>query len=602
MPTISPQNSAPEDMDWLARSVKGVVWRLKPSDETLAFRIASDHNLDEALARILAARQVGVDEVEGYLNPALRTLMPDPYVLADMEKAALRLALAITNRETIGVFGDYDVDGVTATSLLALYLQAFDLDLKVYLPDRVADGYGPSVKAFDALRHDGASLVITVDCGASAHEPIEQACADGLDILVMDHHLMSGPPPAGAQAVVNPNRPDDLSGLTNLSAVGVTFMLLVAVNRVLREQGFFKDHPQPDLRQWLDIVALGLICDVMAVKGLTRAMIAQGLKIMTHQLDHGQGGNPGLAALAERCGVKTPASPYHLGFLIGPRINAAGRIGHANIAFDLLTTKSGEKRRALTEKLHLMNAERQAIERDVLAAAIAQVEAMALLPDVIVCAGEGWHPGVIGIVAGRIKERFDRPAVVIGFDGDEGKGSGRSITGVDLGAAISTAREKGALVAGGGHAMAAGLTINRTQLATFTENVQTALTQDVKMALQSQYTQIDAVVAPSAVTGNYARLIAQAGPFGTGNPEPVFMLENVRALYPKLVGDAHIACTLTSDGGDEARAIAFRCSDDAMGEALMSGKRLHVSGRIKVDDWRGGDAGQFQISDVAYTD
>jgi len=590
----------------IARSVTGVPWMMKPADETTVFKMAASHDLEEALARILVARGVGPDAAERYLNPSLRTMMPDPDTMRDMPLAAERISTAIMTDETIGIFGDYDVDGVTATSLLFLYLQSLGQEAKVYLPDRVADGYGPSIGAFRTLKEQGANLVVTVDCGASAHEPIDAAGRDGLDIVVLDHHQMSGPPPQSARAVINPNRPDDLSGLTNLSAVGVTFMVLVAVNRSLRKEGYFKDRPQPDLRQWLDIVALGLICDVMAVTGLTRAMIAQGLRVMTRQLDHGTGGNPGIAALATRAGVKTPASPYHLGFLVGPRINAAGRIGHANMAFDMLTSADPAHRRAMAEKLHMMNAERQAIESDVLASAVAQAEAMiernGSVPPVIVVHGDGWHPGVIGIVAGRIKERFNRPALVIGFDGETGKGSGRSIEDVDLGGAISDAHKNGLLIAGGGHAMAAGLTIGRAYLPAFLDYVSERLVDAVTTAIASRKKWIDGVVAPCAVTGPFAALIAKAGPFGAGNPEPIFVLRDVTASHPKILSDAHIACTLMSDGGDIARSIAFRCTDDPMGTALLSGRRLHVAGRIKADDWRGGEAGQFQINDVAYAD
>lgn len=590
--------------DIVAHSVRGVPWHLKPADEAAVFRMASAHSLDEALARILVARSVSEGKAEDYLNPSLRAMMPDPSCLTDMDPATARLQSAIMRGEIIGIFGDYDVDGVTATSLLFLYLQALGQTAKIYLPDRVADGYGPSIEAFRTLKEQGATLIVTVDCGASAHEPIDAAGQEGLDIVVLDHHQMAGPPPQGAFAVVNPNRPDDLSGLTNLSAVGVTFMVLVALNRSLRGAGYFNDRAQPDLRQWLDIVALGLICDVMSVTGLTRAMIAQGLRIMTQQMDHGSGGNAGIAALATRAGVKTPASPYHLGFLIGPRINAAGRIGHANMAFEMLTTNDEAKRRHLAEKLHVMNAERQAIEADVLAAAIAQIDGvidtLGHVPQIIIASGDGWHPGVIGIVAGRLKERYDRPAIVIGFDGDIGKGSGRSIDGVDLGGAISSARSDGLLVAGGGHAMAAGLTIDRSQLGGFAEIVQARLFDDVNDAIANRKKWVDGIVAPSAVHASFAALIAKAGPFGNGNPEPVFVIRDIQVLRSKIFSNAHISCSLVSDGGDEARAIAFRCVDDEIGEALLSGRRLHVAGRIKADDWRGGDAGQFQITDVAY--
>jgi len=342
----------------------------------------------------------------------------------------------------------------------------------------------------------------------------------------------------------------------------------------------------------------------MQVKGLTLAIIAEGLRVLSRQLATGEGGNAGLASLAKRAEVKGVASPYHLGFLIGPRINAAGRIGHANMAFELITTSDVRKRTNLTEKLHVLNAERQEIEAGVLEQAIAQVESADNVPDIIITASKGWHPGVVGIVAGRLKERYDRPAIVISLTQDSGgfigKGSGRSLTGVDLGSAIAKAREEGLLIAGGGHAMAAGLTIAEEQLPAFTTYLNESLGDSVREALAGRSLTIDAIVAPIAVSAQFARLIEQAGPFGPGNAEPLFLLENVRAFYPKIVGDAHVSCVLKSDAGEEVRSIAFRAGDDEVGKALASGERLHVVGKIKADDWRGGNAGQFQIVDVTY--
>jgi len=591
----------------LAHSVKEQPWVLRSSDEQTAQQLAEAHKLDPVIARILSSRGIHVGEVVDYLNPSLKTIMPDPYTMQDMEVSAARLADAIMNEQTIGIFGDYDVDGVTATSLLYLYCREFDHYPEIYLPDRVADGYGPSYEAFLNLQERGAQVIVTVDCGAAAHEPIERACAAGLEVVVLDHHLMTSPPPADAVGVVNPNRPDDQSGLNNLSAVGVTFMMLVAVNRILRERGYFnpsnngKVMKQPNLLQWLDIVALGLVCDVMDMKGLTRAFVAQGLRVMDAKSN--PKGNAGLTALGKCAGVKGVPSTYHLGFLIGPRINAAGRIGHANMAFQLITSEKPEQRLRLAEQLHEMNAERRAIEGDVLEAAIAQVEEQATLrdglPDVVIAMGEGWHQGVIGIVAGRLKEKFHRPSIVIAGEGNVGKGSGRSLDGVDLGGAVGMAREAGLLINGGGHEMAAGLTINVDRVEEFGAFMHEALSSSIHEAIARQHLKVDAVIAPSAVSARFASLVGQSGPFGPGNSEPVFMLEQVRALYPKQVGDGHIACLLQTEGGSEARAIAFRVKDTPIEEALYSGAFLHVAGRVKADEWRGGDHGQFQIMDVA---
>lgn len=569
-------------------------WRLREADARAAMAIAQSCELDPVLARILAARGVSAENAGRYLNPSLREEMPDPFVLKDMEPATERLAEAILKGQTIGVFGDYDVDGTTASSILKIYLDWIGASSLVYLPDRITEGYGPTASAFKALQKEGADVIVTVDCGASAQEPIEQAAHDGVDIVVFDHHLMSGPPPDGARAVVNPNRPDDISGLENLSAAGVVFMGLVALNRALRDAGYFNGQSEPNLTRLLDLTALGLVCDVMPITGLTRVLVAQGLKVL------GGDGNSGLKALGQRAGMKGPPSAYHLGFLLGPRINAAGRIGHARLAFELMTTSDPAKRQDLAERLHILNAERQEIEARVQEAALRDIEVhQRHADDVIVTAGEGWHPGVIGIVAGRIKDIYDRPVVVIGLDGGEGKGSGRSIAGVDLGAAIGEAREAGLLIAGGGHAMAAGLTIESSRIGAFRKALNERLHPEIAKARENRTLDIDAVIAPSAVTKTFADLTAEAGPYGPGNPEPVFALLNMRAAHAKVVGKGHVSLTLKSETGESVRAIAFRADGEPAGEILKSGRRFHVAGKIRADDWRGGDAGQLQISDVA---
>jgi len=578
----------------MGATASGRVWRLREAGRDAALATAEATGLDPVLARILTARGVAPEKAAHYLNPSLREEMPDPLVLKDMDRAVARLVRAVTDGETIGVFGDYDVDGTTASAILKIYFDAIGVSSLIYLPDRISEGYGPSAEAFRALNRDGASVIATVDCGAAAHEPIEEAAKDGVDIVVFDHHQMSGPPPQGAAAVVNPNRPDDASGLGDLSAAGVAFMAMVALNRALRENGYFKDRDEPNLMSLLDLAALGLVCDVMQITGFTRVLVAQGLKVL------GGDGNKGLKALGLRAGMKGPPSTYHLGFLIGPRINAAGRIGHARLAFDLMTTDDPIKRNALAERLHVMNAERQEIEAQVQAAALRDIEInQRHADDVIVTAGEGWHPGVIGIVAGRLKEVYDRPVIVISVDGGTGKGSGRSITGVDLGAAISAAREEGVLAAGGGHAMAAGLTISADRISAFRKLLNDRLARAVIVARTNRTLEIDAVVGASAVSKTFSELIATAGPYGPGNPEPSFALLNMRAEYLKVVGKGHVSLTLVSETGESARAIAFRAEGEALGEILASGRRLHAAGKIRADDWRGGDAGQLQISDAA---
>lgn len=578
----------------MGATASGRHWRLRQADPREALTISQKSGIDPVLARALAARGVTHETAGAYLNPSLRDEMPDPSVLKDMDRAAARIADAIMKGEQAGVFGDYDVDGTTAAAILKRYFNAIGAPLAIYLPDRIAEGYGPSIEAFRALKSEGASLIITVDCGASAHEPVEQAAAEALDIVVIDHHLMNGPPPEGAVAVVNPNRPDDISGLSNLSAAGVAFMAVVAVNRTLRDAGWFKDRNEPDLRALLDLAALGLVCDVMPLTGLTRVMVAQGLKIL------GAGGNPGLAALGARAGVKGPSSAYHLGFLLGPRINAAGRIGHARLAFELLTSSDKAKCNELAERLHVMNAQRQEIE------AAVQEDALRLIArdkldqdDVIVVAGEGWHPGVIGIVAGRIKEIYDRPAIVVSLEGETGKGSGRSITGVELGDAVTSLKNDGLLIAGGGHAMAAGLTVPALSINDLRRQLNDMLGASVQTARQNRMRDIDAMIAPGAVSKTFAEMIGRAGPYGQGNPEPVFAIANLRPDYVKIVGENHISATLISDGGEAVRAIAFRAAGEPLGEMLKAGGRVHVAGKVRTDDWRGGDSGQLHIADIA---
>ena len=575
--TASAQSAAPSfddiELPSMGEPGSGRRWRLRAADPRRVQAIAQEAELDPILARVLAARGVGADDAKAYLKPTLRDALPDPYVLKDMEAAAERIAKAIINGEGVGVFGDYDVDGTSAAAILKQYFNMIGAPMEIYLPDRMSEGYGPSIEAFLALKDQGAELIITVDCGAAAHEPVEQAAAAGLNIVVLDHHLMNGPAPTGATATVNPNRPDDESGLNNLSAAGVAFMAVVAVNRLLRKEGYFAERAEPKPLSLLDLTALGLVCDVMQMTGLTRVLVAQGLKIL------GQGGNPGLAALGARAGVKGAPSTYHLGFLLGPRINAAGRIGHARLAFELMTSTDKEERHALAEKLHIMNAERQEIEAAVQEAAVRQIETENLHHDqIIVVAGAGWHPGVIGIVAGRLKEIYDKPTIVIGTDGGVGKGSGRSITGVDLGGAISAAKNDGLLIAGGGHAMAAGLTISEESIPALRQRLNEGLADAVLKARQNRVLEVDGVIAPGAVTRSFAELINEAGPYGPGNPEPVFALADVRPEYVKVVGQNHLSFILTSPTGENARAIAFRAEGEKLGE-ISAQRRADPCGR-----------------------
>ena len=542
----------------------------------------------------MASRGVASADANQYLNPKLRELLPDPFVLRDMEKAVAIIVDAINRGVKIGVFGDYDVDGTSAASILRLYFSALNIDIVVHLPDRFTEGYGPSEVGFGALADQGIGLILTVDCGSSSDDLFATFANRGVSTVVFDHHLIHGDPPKNAAAVVNPNAAGDNSGLKNFSAAGVAFLAVIAINRLLREEGFFENRAEPNILNYLDLAALGLVCDVMEISGVTRAIVAQGLKKLHSDA------NPGLLALGEAAGAKELKSTYDLGFVLGPRINAAGRIGHAQLAFELLTTDDVEERHALALKLNELNGERRNIEQRVSEEAIAKVENEKLDNDaVIVVAHVGWHPGVIGIVAGRLKEQFDKPAVVIAIENGIGKGSGRSIENVDLGSAIGRAKGAGLLQAGGGHAMAAGLTIDESQVAQLRSFLNDELATKITRARESRMREIDGVISPRAVNAQFADLIASGGPYGPGNPEPVFVVKNIRAAYSKVVGKDHVSATFSAEDGVQFRGISFRSVNSPLGEMLLGAERIHIAGRVTRDDWRGGDAGQFQVIDAA---
>jgi single-stranded-DNA-specific exonuclease len=587
------------------RSVTSRRWVKRDFDAREAETMSQRLGIDPALAAVLSSRGIQPDEADAYLNPSLRSAMPDPFVLKDMQQAVGRLAAAVKANETIGIFGDYDVDGTTSASLLTRYFRSLNVAHEVYLPDRITEGYGPNLKAFRYLQEKGASLCVTVDCGAMAHEILAQVEQDGMDVVVLDHHQMTLPAPPAA-AVVNPNRPDDLSGLGNLSAAGVTFMMLVALNRKLREDGYFAETKEPNLLKWLDLVALGLMCDVMPLQGLTRVLVAQGLKAMGRFDDDAVpvSDYPGLFQLARQAGASGEASAYHLGFVLGPRINAAGRIGHANLAWRMMTEQDPARATDWAQKLHALNTERQAIESEVQQQAVAQIESARKNGPhkLVIASGEKWHPGVIGIVAGRLKEKYGCPSIVIAFEDGLGKGSGRSIEGVDLGGAIAAATREGLLVAGGGHAMAAGLTIEQDKLPAFEAFLEERLQETIEESQAQASLKVDAVITLAGVTRAFSDKLAAAGPFGQGNPEPRVVIENVRIKYADIKGDKHIACTLTDALGNTARSITFRCVGEPLGDALLEAgnQPVHIVGRVKPDDWRGGNAAQIHLEDLAF--
>ena len=558
---------------------------------------------DDLVAQLLLARGVPRDDLERHRTPSLRAFLPDPSEFRDMDVAAERLVQAVFGNETVTVYGDYDVDGATSAALLIRLLRDLGLEARYYIPDRLLEGYGPSGEALMRIGQGGSSLIVTVDCGAMAHEALAMASDAGVDVIVVDHHKCSAELPR-ALALVNPNRLDenDLAAAHgHLAAVGVAFLLAVATVRVLRERGFFKNRKEPDLFSLLDLVALGTVADVAALHGLNRAMVAQGLKVMARRE------NIGMAALIDASRLSRAPSCSDLGFALGPRVNAGGRVGESTLGVRLLTTEDADEARAIATQLSALNEERRGIESVVQEAAESQIAGQHNRA-VMVLAGAGWHPGVIGIVAGRIKEKTGKPTLVIALDADEhgnGKGSGRSITGVDLGAAIIAAKDKGLLIAGGGHAMAAGLTIAPDQLSALVDWLDERLGAEVLLAMAGKSLAIDLSIAPRGLTPELVVAMESAGPFGMGWPAPKVAVGPVRLVKADIVGTDHVRLIARGDDGGSFKAIAFRAGTSDMGQALLHGakdKKLWLVGRAKIDDWASRPQAELHLEDAAWAD
>jgi single-stranded-DNA-specific exonuclease len=571
-------------------------WRWRGGDPRAGQDIAARLSLPEIIGRLLAQRGIDLDHSPGFLQPRLRDQLPNPSHLRDMDTAAARLARAVRDGETIAIFGDYDVDGATSAALLTRFFASVGARSRVYVPDRLREGYGPNTPALMRLRAEGAKVVVTVDCGTNAHQPLAAAAEAGLDVIVVDHHA-GEPLLPRATALVNPNRLDEESTHGALAAVGVAFLLVIAVNRALRTVGWYSDaRPEPDLLGWLDLVALGTVCDVVPLVGLNRALVAQGIRVAR------RGANPGIAALAAVAGIGEPIDAYHLGFLLGPRVNAGGRVGAAELGSSLLATDDPALAAELARRLDELNRERREIEARTLEAAIALVEAAPQSPVLTFAAAEGWHPGVIGIVAARLKERYERPAIVVALAGGIGRGSGRSVPGVRLGAAVIAARQAGLLVNGGGHAMAAGLTVERPRLEALREFLSERLGDGLDRETLVPELAIDGALSPAAAQSELIGHLDRLAPFGAGNPEPRFVFPGVRVVHTEAIGGAHLRCRL-ADPLDEARlrGVAFRVSDTPLGRFLTEtrGAAVHVAGHLRRDPWRGCDAVQLVIEDAA---
>ena len=577
------------------KSLSGNIWKVLPVDERKTELIAQRYALPLSVARIIASRGISVDDVANFINPKLQNLMPDPFCMRDMEKAAIRIAEAVVKNQKVAVIGDYDVDGATSTSVLRLYLESVGLEPEVHIPER-DEGYGPSRQAFDKFVALGVELVITADCGTTAFEVFEYAESLNIPVVVLDHHEAEVRLP-NVYAVVNPKRLDehnDYPYLKYMAAVGVVFCTIVAVNRELRKLGFFTGREEPSLLQWLDLVALGTVCDVVPLLGLNRAFVRQGLRIMSLR------SNTGLRALIDKSGISEAPSAFHLGYVLGPRINACGRVGEASLGNKLLCSKDDFLAGQLADKLNEFNAQRKEIEAYVLLSAIEMLEGTPQEYPIAFAAGKDWHQGVVGIVAGKLKERYNVPAFVMSIEADEVKGSARSVPGVDLGALIIAAKEKGLLTKGGGHTMAAGFSLLEEKIEDFRHFAGEYVRHKLGAEDVAPVIEVDSALDLLGANADFAAALELLEPFGAGNAEPKIVLEHVRIVKPGIVGAGHIRCFLTSGNGGYLKAMAFKIADTELGNALLNsqGATFDVVGVLRRDNWQGRNSVQFIIDDA----
>jgi single-stranded-DNA-specific exonuclease len=580
------------------QSATGVSWehRLTERQDMIALAIAQGHGVPDIVARVLAGRGVTAEQTERFLDPTIRDLLPDPASLTDMDRAAARIAAAVMAREKVAIFGDYDVDGAASSALLKRFLAHFSVPSEIYIPDRIFEGYGPNPDAMRELVSRGATLIVTVDCGTNSAVSIDAANEAGADVVVLDHHQVGGALPA-AIAVVNPNRDDDLSGQGHLCAAGVVFLALVQTAKILR--GRMADATPPDLLSLLDIVALATVCDVVPLTGVNRAFVVKGLQMARQQK------NEGLAALARVSRIGEPISTFHLAYLIGPRINAGGRIGDAALGSRLLATDDPVEARTIAETLDRLNQERQLMEQEMLAAARAEADAELAGgngPAIVVTASNNWHPGIVGLLASRLKDHARRPAFAIAFNANgTGTGSGRSVSGFDLGRLVREAAGAGLIVKGGGHGMAAGITVERAKLGELRAFFEERAAADVFRLQGEESLAIDGALAAEGATLSLLDALEKAGPFGAGHAAPVFALPRHRLADARPVGTNHIRVELQSESGGRIQAIAFRAVDTALGEFLFKnrGKTIHVAGSLSGNYWSGNRTVQFRIVDAA---
>lgn len=577
-------------------SVKGFNWIINNASQEEVSQFIQRFEISEILARLLVARKVEINNVDHFLNPTIRQSLPDPFHLLDMERAAEIIVEAIINKKKIVIFGDYDVDGATSSALLKRFFALLKIDVTIYIPDRIGEGYGPSIEAFSYLKSQGMDLIITVDCGTAAFEAIDYATENGLQVIVVDHHLSGDILPA-AHALVNPNRKDETSKYGYLAAVGVAFLVAVAVTSTLRKANYFIDKREPILLNLLDIVAIGTICDVVPLEELNRAFVIQGLKILNKRQ------NVGIDAFCKLLNLDNELTTYHLGYVIGPRINAGGRVGESSLGARLLSTDDPMEALEIANKLETYNLERKAIEFSVFEQALIQAKEQSLEDSLIMVSGENWHPGVVGIVAGRLKEMIHKPVAVISISQGQGKASCRSIYGVDFGSAIVAAKEEGILVSGGGHKMAAGFTININNLPAIKSFLHNRFINELALLTNKQNRYFDAHLSVGSINLILAKQIEKLGPFGPSNPEPKFILKNAYIAKHNIFAQSHISCFIgCSDSGNLTKLLkanAFRAIDTELGNLLLQTRGpLDFVGYVRINRWKGNETPEFIIDDA----
>ena len=576
-------------------SISGKKWVYKKYDHVYANSIKETFSLDEITAKLLSIRNIEKNYIRSYLKPSIKNFIPNPNILRDMDKTTSRIFECINNHKKIGIFGDYDVDGASSTALMGNYLKAIKQDFDIYIPDRKSEGYGPSIKGFNKLINNKVDLIITVDCGTMSFDAINHAKKANIDVIVLDHHQSEINLP-NAHAIINPNRIDDNSKLNYLCAAGICFMTLVAFNSLLRKKNWFKNNNiiEPNLLDFLDLVSLGTICDVVPLIGLNRALVKQGLKVLNAKK------NVGLKTLIDMCKIENKASTYHLGYMIGPRINAGGRVGKCSHGAKLLLNDNPQESYKIASELEQFNKERKELEKDLLNLVLKNINSNINDP-VLVLKGNGWHEGIIGIIASRVKDRFNKPTIIISMKNKIGKASARSIVGFDIGSVILSAIQNKILIKGGGHKMAGGFSIEEDKVQEFKDYIFKTFSKIDKKDLKENNLYLDSSIAPSALNLEFYKKIEEFAPFGSGNPEPKFLLEKVKVINSKIVGEKHIKSILSSKDGSIIKTISFNSIDSDLGQFLLQNKSIffNIVGKLSLNKWKGEKNVEFIIDDIS---